>query len=154
MAVFSHITCCFNLSENPDDIVQYVNDLVKQNSAQLTLIHVSPSTETLPKSRISTETEALIEKSRKTNQENFVAYVKEHFADCEPNVVFAEGNTDTEVLSIIDQYCSDLVIIGSTSTKGLFGRWFNRPSEKIIGKTRVPVLVIPNDLSLECTPDF
>ena len=30
MSVFSSIVCCLNLSENPDVLVQYVNDIAKQ----------------------------------------------------------------------------------------------------------------------------
>jgi hypothetical protein len=42
MAVFSNIACCVSLSENPDDLAQYVRDIVRQNEARLILIHVAP----------------------------------------------------------------------------------------------------------------
>ena len=90
----------------------------------------------------------------KANEDVFEAYVKKHFAGLDPTVVLAEGKVEDQLLKVIDQYCADLIIIGSMSTKGLFGSLFNKPSENIIGKTRIPVMVVPNDLSLECTPDF
>ena len=62
------------------------------------------------------------------------------------------GNPARELLELVDKRCADLVIMGSMSTKGFFSFLFSRPSESVIGNTRVPVMVIPNDLSLECTP--
>ncbi len=152
MSVFSHIVCCINLSENPDDIAQYVNDVVKQNNSKLIIVHVSTNREEIVR-RSSSILEDLIKENQKQNEAVFVEYVKKHF-ESEPDIVLTEGNIEIELLHVIDKYCADLVVIGSMSTKGIFGSWFNRAPESIIGKTRIPVLVIPNDLSLECTPDF
>ena len=153
MAVFSHIMCCINLSENPDDVAQYVNDIVRQNEAQLTVVRVAPSSEDVSRRSVSINLGELVKEGQKANEAAFVEYVKAHF-EGQPEIVLAEGNIETELLRVIDKYCADLVIIGSMSTKGLFGGWLNKSPESIIGKTRIPVLVIPNDLNLECTPDF
>lgn len=153
MAVFSHIMCCINLSENPDDVAQYVNDIVRQNEAQLTVVRVAPSSEDVSRRSVSINLGELVKEGQKANEAAFVEYVKAHF-EGQPKIVLAEGNIETELLRVIDKYCADLVIIGSMSTKGLFGGWLNKSPESIIGKTRIPVLVIPNDLNLECTPDF
>ena len=155
MSVFSKIACCISLSENPDDVIQYTRDMVRQNEAELILIHVAASTdEVLNRTSSMAMIEDILENSRKSNEEDFKAYVKKQFGDLNPTIVFMEGKLDTEVLHVIDQYCADLVIIGSMSTKGFFGSLYNKPSEHIIGHTRVPVMVIPNDLSLECEPQF
>lgn len=153
MSVFSNIVCCINLSENPDDVAQYVNDIAKQNEAKLILVHVAPDSEDLVRRTASVQIGELVKESQKQNEAAFAEYVKTHF-DGEPTIVLAEGKVEDELLRVIDKYCADLIIIGSMSTKGLFGGWFNKPSESIIGKTRIPVMVVPNDLSLECTPDF
>lgn len=153
MSVFSNILCCINLSEYPDDVAQYVNDIVKQNAASLIVMRVAPCSEEVTRRSASLEFGTLVKERQKQNNETFISYVKEHF-DGEPTIVLSEGKIEDEVLRAIDKYCADLVIIGSMSTKGIFGSWLNRSPESIIGKTRVPVLVIPNDLSLECTPDF
>ena len=155
MSVFSKIVCCISLSENPDDVIQYTRDIVLQNEAELILIHVAPSTDdVLNRTSSKAMIEQILESSRKSNEEEFKTYVNKHFGDLKPTIVFMEGNLDKEVLHVIDQYCADLVIIGSMSTKGVFGSLFNKSSEHIIGHTRVPVLVIPNELSLECEPHF
>ena len=155
MSVFSNIVCCISLSENPDDVAQYVNDITRQNEAKLILVHVAPDNEAILRRADSKGViEKLIEESRKANEEAFTKYVAEHFAGLDTTVVLTEGKVEDELLRIIDKYCADLIVIGSMSTKGLFGSLFNKPSESIIGKTRIPVMVIPNDLSLECTPDF
>jgi nucleotide-binding universal stress UspA family protein len=155
MSVFSNIVCCINLSENPDDVAQYVNDITRQNEAKLILVHVAADSEAvLRRTGSKSMVEKLIEESRKANEEAFTAYVNKHFAGLDVSIVLAEGKVEDELLHVIDKYCADLIVIGSMSTKGLFGSLFNKPSENIIGKTRIPVMVIPNDLSLECTPDF
>ena len=129
-----------------------MNDIAKQNDAKLVVVRVSTSSAEIIR-RSSCLLEDMVKEHQKQNEAAFVEYVKKHF-DGEPEIVLAEGNTETELLRVIDKYCADLVIIGSMSTKGVFGSWLNKSSENIIGKTRIPVLVIPNDLSLECTPDF
>ncbi len=157
MSVFSNIVCCINLSENPDDVAQYVCDITKQNDAKLILVHVAADSEALVQragGSSSSYVKQLLDEARKSNEEVFASYVKKHFAGLEPTIVLAEGKVEDELLKVIDKYCADLIIIGSMSTKGLFGSMFNKPSENIIGKTRIPVMVVPNDLSLECTPDF
>ena len=155
MSVFSNIVCCINLSENPDDVAQYVNDITRQNNAKLILVHVAADNDAiLRRTGSRSMVEKLIEESRKNNEDAFTQYVNKTFAGLDTTIVLTEGKVEEELLSVIDKYCADLIIIGSMSTKGLFGSFFNKPSENIIGKTRIPVMVIPNDLSLECTPDF
>ncbi len=155
MSVFSNIVCCISLSENPDDVAQYVNDITRQNDAKLILVHVAADNEAiLRRTGSKNMVEKLIEESRKANEDAFTNYVNKKFAGLDTTIVLTEGKVEEELLKVIDKYCADLIVIGSMSTKGLFGSLFNKPSESIIGKTRIPVMVIPNDLSLECTPDF
>ncbi len=155
MSVFSNIVCCISLSENPDDVAQYVNDIARQNEAKLILVHVAADNEAiLRRTGSRSVVEQLIEESRKANEDAFTQYVNKQFAGLDTTIVLTEGKVEEELLKVIDKYCADLIVIGSMSTKGLFGSLFNKPSESIIGNTRIPVMVIPNDLSLECTPDF
>ncbi len=154
MAVFSNIACCVSLSENPDDLALYVNEMVKQNEAQLILIHVVPDSVAMVRRQSEYVIDSLVEDVRQKNKAAFDEYIQKHFSGIEATVVYAEGNMDKRLLEIVDQYCADLIVIGSMSTKGLLGGLFNHSSENIIGRTRVPVLVVPNELSLECTPDF
>jgi len=98
--------------------------------------------------------DSMVEEVRRKNKLAFEEYIKKHFAGVDATIVYAEGNMEKRLLKIVDQYCADLIIIGSMSTKGLLGGLFNHSSENIIGRTRVPVLVVPNELSLECVPEF
>ena len=155
MSVFSNIICCISLSENPDDVAQYVADITRQNNAKLFLVHVGADKENIARQAGgSRAVEKIVEDSLSATRDAFTAYVEKQFAGLDTTIVFTEGKVQDELLRVIDKVCADLVVIGSMSTKGLFGGFFNKPSENIIGNTRVPVLVIPNDLSLECTPDF
>ena len=154
MPVFSNIACCVSLSENPDDLAQYVRDIVQQNAARLILIHIAPDSVAMVRRQFEYVSDSLVEEVRRKNKAAFDEYIQKHFADIEATVVYAEGSMDSRLLKIVDKYCADLIVIGSVSTKGLLSGLFNHSSESIIGRTRVPVLVVPNDLSLECTPDF
>jgi nucleotide-binding universal stress UspA family protein len=154
MAVFSNIACCVSLSENPDDLAQYVRDIVRQNEARLILIHVAPDSEALMRRQSEYVISSQVEGIRQQNKAAFEEYRQKYFADIEAAVVYAEGNTEAQLLKVVDKYCADLIIIGSMSTKGILGGLFGNSQASIIGRTRVPVLVVPNDLSLECTPDF
>lgn len=149
---FSSIVCCLNLSENPDVLVQYVNDIAKQNDAKLIFVQVAPArSSALNRSAINVD--SIISENVEKANAAFAEYVNKN-VEGEAVLVFAEGDTDKELLKVVDKYCADLIIVGSMSTKGFMGGWFSNPSDSIIGKTRVPVMVIPNDISLECTPDF
>ena len=154
MAVFSNIACCVSLSENPDDLAQYVRDIVRQNEARLILIHVAPDSEALMRRQSEYVISSQVEGIRQQNKAAFEEYRQKYFADIEAAVVYTEGNTEAQLLKVVDKYCADLIIIGSMSTKGILGGLFGHAQASIIGRTRVPVLVVPNDLSLECTPDF
>ena len=155
MSVFSNIICCISLSENPDDVAQYVRDIAGQNDAKLYLVHVFAGKEDLF-NQVSAHSavEKMLKESQAATREAFKEYVEKQFAGFDTTVIFTEGRVQDELIRIIDKVCADLLVIGSMSTKGLFGGLFNKPSESIIGNTRIPVMVIPNDLSLECTPDF
>ncbi|MBO4318215.1 MAG: universal stress protein [Mailhella sp.] len=157
MSVFSTIICCLNISENPDDVVQYVCDITRQNNAKLIVVHVSADNDAIMERAHESSgryVSQLLEEGRKSDEEQFKAYAEKHFVGLDPLIVPASGTVEGQLLKAIDAYCADLVIVGSMSTKGLFGTLFNRSAERLIGKTRVPVLVVPNELSLECCPNF
>ena len=80
--------------------------------------------------------------------------MSKHFAGLDTTIVLTEGKVEEELLKVIDKYCADLIVIGSMSTKGLFGLCSTSLPKASSAKTRIPVMVIPNDLSLECTPEF
>ena len=65
MSVFSNIVCCISLSENPDDVAQYTNDITRQNDAKLILVHVAADNESiLRRTGSKSMVEKLIDESR------------------------------------------------------------------------------------------
>lgn len=153
MALFSTIICCINLTENSDDIVQYTRDIAKVDNARVIVVHSLPSTAHLL-NYVSSRSmiENILEES-KARTENFLKdFVEKNFAGLKAEPLLMAGDPAHELIALADKVCADLIIMGSMSTKGLFSFMFSRPSENVIGHTRVPVMVIPNDLSLECTP--
>ena len=152
MSLFSTIICCVNLTENSQDIVQYTKDIAKIDNAKILVAHSLPSTENLRNYITSPMVEEVL-KNTTARTENFLKeFVAKNFEGYDAEPIVLAGNPARELLSLVDKRCADLVVMGSMSSKGFFSFLFNRPSENVIGYTRVPVMVIPNDLSLECTP--
>lgn len=153
MALFSTIICCINLTENSGDLVQYTQDIAKIDNAKILVTHALPSTAHLLNYVTSrTMVEELLENSKKRTMEYLEDFVQKNFAGFNAETVLLTGDPARELLDLTEKRCADLIIMGSMSSKGAFSFLLSRPSESVIGKTRVPVMVIPNDLSLDCTP--
>lgn len=152
MSLFSTIICCVNLTENSQDIVQYTKDIAKMENSKILVAHSLPSTDNLRNYITSPMVEEVLENSKERTKKFLEEFVTTNFQGFDAEPVMLSGNPARELLELVDKRCADLVVMGSMSTKGFFSFLFSRPSESVIGNTRVPVMVIPNDLSLECTP--
>ena len=153
MALFSTIICCINLTENSNDIVQYTRDIAKIDDARIIVVHALPSTAHLLNYVTSRSmVESILDESKARTEKFLKEFVEKNFAGLKAEPLLMSGNPARELIELADKVCADLIIMGSISTKGLFSFMFSRPSESVIGHTRVPVMVIPNDLNLECTP--
>lgn len=152
MSLFSTIICCVNLTENSQDIVQYTKDIAKIDNSKILVAHSLPSTDNLRNYITSPMVEEVLENSKERTKKFLEEFVTSNFQGFDAEPVMLSGNPARELLELVDKRCADLVIMGSMSTKGFFSFLFSRPSESVIGNTRVPVMVIPNELSLECTP--
>lgn len=153
MALFSTIICCINLTENSSDIVQYTRDIAKIDNSKILVVHALPSTAHLLNYVTSRSmVESILEESKERTEKFLKEFVAKNFEGLNAEPVLMSGSPARELLELADKVCADLIIMGSMSTKGVFSFMFSRPSEGVIGRTRVPVMVIPNDLNLECTP--
>ena len=153
MALFSTIICCINLTENSNDIVKYTRDIAKIDDARVIVVHALPSTAHLLNYVTSRSmVESILDESKARTEKFLKEFVEKNFAGLKAEPLLMSGNPARELIELADKVCADLIIMGSISTKGLFSFMFSRPSESVIGHTRVPVMVIPNDLNLECTP--
>ena len=152
MSSFSTIACCIDLTEQNDDIVSYTREIAELTGAKLLLVHVLPPTGAFASYGASKE---LLQKVATESRQETEKYVKEfaekNFAGlpCEPLIL--TGRIDKAINELVDKRCADLIIMGSLNTRGLFN--FSGSTSRLIGHSRVPVMVSPNDLSLECVPE-
>lgn len=153
MSIFSNIACCLNVSENSDDVAQYAKDLAMQNGAKLILIYVGNYSGSDYKILDESNLGYLIEENNKKKNEALEKYVKDNFQGIDTTLVVTEGDPNKEMLEIIDKYCADLAVIGSVASKNLFGFITQMTSKTLIERTRIPVMIIPSDFSLECVPE-
>ena len=117
------------------------------------MVHALPSTAHLLNYVTSRSmVESILDESKARTEKFLKEFVEKNFAGLKAEPLLMSGNPARELIELADKVCADLIIMGSISTKGLFSFMFSRPSESVIGHTRVPVMVIPNDLNLECTP--
>lgn len=153
MSVFKTIICSINLIEHSDDIVYYTRELAKQNDAKVYVIHSLPSMDNL---RAYTGNGSLadnfFEQAEENSKKFLSAFIAEHFKGLDTEPVLTYGNASNDLLELADKYCADIIIMGSMSTKGMLGFFNSKTSQVVIGKTRIPVMVVPNDLDMECTP--
>ena len=153
MSIFSNIACCLNVSENSDDVAQYAKDLAMQNGAKLILIYVGNYSGSDYKILDESNLGYLIEENNKKKNEALEKYVKDNFQGIDTTLVVTEGDPNKEMLEIIDKYCADLAVIGSVASKNLFVFITQMTSKTLIERTRIPVMIIPSDFSLECVPE-
>ena len=153
MALFSTIICCVNLTENSSDIVQYTRDLAKRDNAKVLIIHSMPPVSNLENYITSNDImKEIIESSRKRAQDYLNEFKTKNFNDMDAEAILLSGTPSRQLLELADKRCADLIVMGSISHKGIFSRLMSKHSEDVIGNSRVPVLVIPNDLNLDCVP--
>ena len=148
MSIFSNIACCLNVSENSDDVAQYAKDLALQNGAKLIVIYVGNYSGSDYKILDRSNLGYLIEDNNKKKKEALEKYVKDNFQGIDTTLVVTEGDPNKEMLEIIDKYCADLA-----ASKNLFGFITQMTSRTLIERTRIPVMIIPSEFSLECVPE-
>ncbi len=155
MSTFSVILCVVNLTENIDDIIFYARDLAVTNKAQVVLFNSLPRVDNLYELALIQGGEDALRNSILTKANNFLdKIIQENFEGIEVKKELSEKNVAHNITDLVEEYCADIVIMGSMETKGLSSFFVSNRSKDVIGKTRVPVLVVPNDLTLECTPEF
>ncbi len=154
MSVFKSIICSINLIEHSEDIVYYTRELAKQNDAKVYVVHSLPSMQHLRQFMSdSPQADDLINHTESKALEFTNEFIAKNFEgiNCEPVVV--QGDAANELLNLVDKFCADIVIMGSMSTKGFFSFFNSKAPQSIVGKTRVPVMIIPNDLDMDCLPE-
>ncbi len=152
MDLFPTIICCINLTENSEDIVRYTKDIAQAHGSRILVTHNVPSMSHLA-NYVESQVVANVVATSKERARNYLEkFVADHFQGMNAEGVLTEGDPARSLLDLVDRQCADLVVMGSMSTKGPLSFLLSRPSDTVVGKTRVPVMVIPNDLSLDCVP--
>ncbi len=155
MSAFKTIICSINLIERSEDIVYYTRELAKQNDAKVYVVHSLPSLDHLRSYIEGTGmADSLIENAEKKAKEFLVDFIAKNFEGITTEPVVTVGTAANDLLKLADDYCADLIVMGSLSTKGMLSFLNPKQSETVIGRTRVPVMVVPNDLDMDCTPNF
>ncbi len=155
MSVFNAIICSVNLTEHYDDIIYYTQEVAKLTNAKIILVHSLPKNDAVFALTSRTGGSDVIFNNAKNAALEFLdEIIEKHFKGLEVEKVISEGSAANDLLGLLEVHCADLVIMGSYSTKGFRHFLDANSSQFIINGTRIPVLVVPNELSLECLPDF
>ncbi len=153
MSVFKSIICSISINENSEDIVYYTRELAKAHNAKIYVVHSLPSMDHL---RQFMSDSSVADDLVTGAKDKGLAYAKEfsekNFAGLETEALCIDGDVAHKLMDLVDKYCADLVVIGSLSTKGFFSFLHTKAPQAILGQTRVPVMVIPNELDMDCVP--
>ncbi len=152
MSVFQTILCSLNLAEENDEIISYTRDIAKINNAKVHLVYSLPSSSHLRNVDDTGLVDNLIAEAEKKATSYLEKLVEKEFQGINTEIIIAKSTSADHILEIVDKCCAEVIIMGSLSTKGLLSFLSPKPTQYLVGKTRVPVIVIPNDLSLECYP--
>ncbi len=154
MSVFKTIICSINLIEHSDDIVYYTRELAKLSNAKVYVVHSLPALDSVRMyAGSSVISDNFFEETEKNAKEHLAKFISDNFAGVDAEAVVTTGKADDDLLKLADKYCAEIIIVGSMSTKGLFGFISHKTSQAMIGKTRIPVMVVPNDLDMDCVPE-
>ncbi len=154
MSVFKTIVCSINLIERSDDLVYYTRELAKLSNAKVYVVHSLPALDSVRMfAGSSVVGDNFYEETEKNAKEHLKNFIAENFPGIDAEPVVTIGKADDDLLALADKYCAELIVVGSMSTKGLFGFISHRTSQAMIGKTRIPVMVVPNDLDMDCVPE-
>ncbi len=155
MSTFTTILCAVNLVENIDDVGFYARELALSNKAKVILFHSIPRVDNLfDLAKIHGGEEAVLQDEKAKALAFLDKFAQDYLEGVEVRKEMSAKNISDDIIELVEEYCADLVVMGSYATKGVTGFFSQNSSKDVINKTRVPVLVVPNDLTLECTPDF
>ena len=153
MGMFNIIACCIDLTEHNTPIVEYTREVARLTQAKILLVHILPAASHLDSVGTTAEViHAAMEESRRETEGYVAKFAAEKFAGlpCEPCIL--TGSMAKALENLVDEKCVDLVIMGSMNSHGLFNL-VGYSTAQVIGHSRVPVLIIPNELDLDCKPD-
>lgn len=151
MTDFSTIICCINFTENNEDIIKYTKQISKLDT-KILIVHTIPSIKSLLK--FSANIGELLEEASRKLKNNLEMYKSKYFADYHNvETILVDGTADTEILKVADKYCAECIVMGTLSSSNWFHFFLPNHSNSIAHQTRIPIFLIPNDLSLECMPE-
>lgn len=152
MNLFSTIICCINVSESSEDIITYTKEIMKKDTKVILAYVASEASHLINQTDLKIAYGDLMKK-REERILAFLSKIKEkHFATCDTKQVVLEGDVSEDILKLADDECADIIVIGSMSTKPWFSFLFSNTSSKLTGKSRIPLMIIPNSLDFECLP--
>ena len=150
---FTTIACCINLTEHNDDIISYTREMAELTGAKILLVHVLPSAGAFANYGASRDLLMKVaEESRIETEKRVKELADQYFGDLNCSPLILSGSVDAALTELVDKSCADLVIMDSLNSTGMFN-FSGKTTARLVGKSRVPVMIIPNDLSLECSPE-
>lgn len=152
MSDFTSILCCINLGENNEDIISYTKKLATKD-ATIHLVQSVPSMTALK--NVADTYEGIFEKPSQNYQKNLEEIKTKFFADfTNVKIYIIDGETSSQILKFVDKCCADLIIMGTASSKNFLSIFTHKPANEVANHTRIPLFLIPNELSFECTPEM
>ena len=138
-----------DFSENSVPALDYAKSLAIQFKSKLLLLHVVIDIEDtrfhFAVGALSADKlEKLIEDNTKEMMEK---YIDEHVGDFKNfEKIICHGKPFVEILKKCTEHSADLIVVGSHGRTGVNHVIFGSTSERVVRKSKIPVLVVPSEL--------
>ncbi|PTD93382.1 universal stress protein [archaeon SCG-AAA382B04] len=143
--MYERILIANDASEKTEDAVNEAIDLAKTTQAELHSIFVINSTafESIPESGLWTKTKNILnEEGEEANQEVYEKCTQKDIT-CKTKIL--EGIPDKEIIDYAEENQIDLIVMGTSSKKGVDRFLLGSVAEKVLRASDIPVLVVrPN----------
>lgn len=143
--MYEKILIANDASEKTKDAVKEAIDLAETTGAELHTIFVVNSTafESIPESGLWTKTKNILKKEGKEATQKVVKECKKRGIECKAEVL--EGVPDKKIIKYAQENNIDLIVMGTSSKKGVDRFLLGSVAEKVLRSSDTPVLVVkPN----------
>lgn len=137
------ILVCTDFSANSNKALDFAVQIAKQGKAEIILVHACDLVSTTFKDRLTIKREhnkAILDNANKS-----LILLKESIEDTEKilvNIKIYNGNVTDSILLASDETTADFIVIGTRGETELTERVFGSTTSDLLGKTKVPLMVV------------
>ncbi len=147
-----NVLVAFDFSKNAIEALKYGIDICKEYNTQLNILHVynlPPFERYMSKNAVEEMEEGNMLNHFRTFTETEVLNAIEATDELSINYVLKKGSTSNQIIDVAKATKPILIIMGAHGMSGIQKMVWGSNTQKVVQKTEIPVLVIPNETSFK-----